>query len=360
MINLAAAVKESDNIAVVQRLSIASGASAEKTSPNSSVWQPICKQALEADSTAKLLYCPTHPDLLFYSQDSQYFLIRTDLSHWRKILFDGVQSQPDSPKGFACSSVAFSDDGTQLAVGLRSGKLALWQVETQSAGAASTTVSTARDNAEQETDKGSLSTRPWLRSIPLAAHPSHNEEVFGVSFSPDGKYLVSASRDRLVQIYDITAQQLAAPAIVHHGTVNAARVTNDSRFVTAIARDIVFVWTFPTTRSLPKTFGIPYGRTIEASALSPSGYMAVGGRRSSGSNQSGWMRLVNVLDGRQIMEELALPSPVKHLAIHPGGQWIFAVDTSGNALLYNVPSSKTVWSKGSQVVLPGLESSTTI
>lgn len=351
-IHLAAAVTESDNAAVIERLTLSarsgevdakSNASKKGLPPAKPTWQTFCKLALDTDSKARLIYCPTNPDLLFYSQDAQYYLIRTDLSQTRKVLLNSVMIQTESQKGLACSSVAFSEDGERLAVGLRCGKLALWQIEVERAVSAAASTAGAEGNLERDKGKKPKDT-DWLRFIPLAAHPCHNEEVFGVRFSPDGKYLVSASRDKLVQVYDTIAQQLAAPAIVHHGTVNAANVTSDGRFVTAIARDIVFVWEFPTTRWLPKSFGIPQGRSIEATAQSTQGLLAVGGRRADAGMEAGWIRLLRCSDGSQINEEIVLQLPVKHLAVHPSGKWIFAIDIGGAAHLFQ-DSGKRVWSK---------------
>ncbi len=315
-IHLAAAVTESDNVAVIERLTLSARSGAEDAKSNASkkgatpspakpAWQTFCKLALDTDSKARLIYCPTNPDLLFYSQDSRYYLVRTDLAQTQKLPLDPVIMQTESQKGLACSSVAFSDDGERLAVGLRCGKLALWQMEVERAVAVTADATTAPADGNPEKDKGKKpKENDWQRSIPLVAHPCHNEEVFGVRFSPDGKYLVSASRDKLVQIYDTIAQQLAAPAIVHHGTVNAANVTSDGRFVSAIARDIIFVWEFPTTRWLPKSFGIPQGRTIQATARSAEGLLAVGGRRADAGMEAGWIRLLQLSDGRQTSEEI--------------------------------------------------------
>jgi WD40 repeat protein len=40
--------------------------------------------------------------------------------------------------------------------------------------------------------------------------PSHKDKILGIKFSPDGKYLASASADKTIKIWDLNLDHITA------------------------------------------------------------------------------------------------------------------------------------------------------
>ena len=57
----------------------------------------------------------------------------------------------------------------------------------------------------------------------------HADHVLGLDFSPDGRYLATASADKTVRIWDVATGQTVRTLIGHTGTVNAVRFSPDGQ-----------------------------------------------------------------------------------------------------------------------------------
>ena len=75
---------------------------------------------------------------------------------------------------------------------------------------------------------------PANRSRPLLKHA---REVEGGSFSPNGEYVITASRDRTAKIWKLPSGEQAATPLVHFAGVQNASFTPDGRQVVTGSRD---------------------------------------------------------------------------------------------------------------------------
>ncbi len=321
-IHLAVAVKDSENVASVKQISL------KTNSKLDAKMVEVYRNSLNTNSDAQLIYAPDSSDLICFSQDTHHCLIKTN----QQQTSESVALQP--PKNAACKSIAFTTDGSKLALGLKNGSVSMWEVQQ---------ATSELEPAKESPAKARMASLS-AQAIAMENHPQHVEEVFSVRFSPDTKYLISASRDKLVLVYDTIARQLAAAPMVHHATVNVANVTDDGRYLSTLTRDIVFSWEFPTARWLPNSVALPNARTIRATARTTSNVLAVGGQRSELGIDRGWIRVISLDHRKELVPEIDLPRPVRHLAIHESGNWIAAIDIDGSAYLYQ-DSGKQIWKK---------------
>ena len=104
----------------------------------------------------------------------------------------------------------------------------------------------------------------------------HPDLVFSASFSPDGRLLVTACRDRSVRVWDWRAGRLVCPPFEHAKEANAAVFTPDGRWVLSASVDgTARAWDWRTGKPVTPPL------TIEGDPLSiavtPDGQHAVVG-----------------------------------------------------------------------------------
>ncbi len=80
----------------------------------------------------------------------------------------------------------------------------------------------------------------------------HTNVVRSASFSPNGKYVVSASNDKTVRIWDAkTGQQVGSPLEGHTDRVNSASFSPDGRYIVSASWDgTVKIWDFQPLQEL--------------------------------------------------------------------------------------------------------------
>jgi WD40 repeat protein len=76
--------------------------------------------------------------------------------------------------------------------------------------------------------------------------PSHSDTVFGLAFSPDGKFLASASADKFVKVFDVTTGKLFKQLAGHTHYVFGVSWRADGRTLASCGADkVVKLWSFP-------------------------------------------------------------------------------------------------------------------
>jgi WD40 repeat protein len=138
-------------------------------------------------------------------------------------------------------SVAFSPDGTRIAVGhYYFGSVTVWDAE---------------------------------KGAPLLHLKGHTGDINSVAFSPDGKRIVTGSHDRTVRVWDARTGTTLLELKGHSGAVTSVSFSADgSRILTAGGGNAgkageVFVWDAPP----PKVELVGHTAPIQAAAFSPDG-----------------------------------------------------------------------------------------
>jgi WD40 repeat protein len=75
----------------------------------------------------------------------------------------------------------------------------------------------------------------------------HAGEVNSAQFSPDGRWLVTASKDYTARLWDGTTGQAVGEPMKHEGVVKSAQFSPDGRrVVTASEDNTARLWDVPT------------------------------------------------------------------------------------------------------------------
>jgi WD40 repeat protein len=77
----------------------------------------------------------------------------------------------------------------------------------------------------------------WQKAKLEQSIENHADWVFGVAFSPDGKHLMTASRDKTAKVWDLAAKESVLTFPDHQNGVYAVAVKNDGKIGWSVGED---------------------------------------------------------------------------------------------------------------------------
>jgi WD40 repeat protein len=203
----------------------------------------------------------------------------------------------DLPRDNTPASLAFSADGSRLAVGgggpHAPGRIQLWDVHS---------------------------------GRRLHTFGGHKVVVMGVAFSADGMRLASASHDRTAKLWDMTNGKELVTLTRHKDRVNSVAFRPDGRWLATGSRDrTVKLWEVTTGRKLQTLAG--HNGSVTSVAFHPGGrFLAVAtGLPDPAAHAE--LAVWDVTTGRRVRTLAAESNILYAVAFHPGGRLLAAAGT---------------------------------
>jgi WD40 repeat protein/serine/threonine protein kinase len=158
----------------------------------------------------------------------------------------------------AVTCAAFSPDGRRVCTGTgqKTGEAAearVWDVDTGLEATAPlkhagplTFVSFSSDGRRLVTASRDRTARVWdaATGAKIGSPLEHGDEVVEASFSPDGRRLITASRDRMARVWEVDTGKQVLPSFEHRGVVRHAMFSPDGQrlLTSAAGESVAHLW----------------------------------------------------------------------------------------------------------------------
>lgn len=158
----------------------------------------------------------------------------------------------------------------------------------------------------------------------------HTQWVLGTDMSPDGRYIVSSSRDKSVRLWDAVNGLQVALLEGHTDMVNYVEFSPDGQWiVTASSDSTARIWDFGTLQVAGILKG--HGAGVKKAAFSPDGTMI------ATACQDDTVRLWRMEDCSCLMKLAGHTSDVNGVAFSPNGRRLVSVSNDGTLRMWSVP-----------------------
>jgi len=143
----------------------------------------------------------------------------------------------------------------------------------------------------------------------------HSGPVNACAISPDGSFIVSASSDKTLRLWDTTAKEVRRILVGHTYRVNSCAVSPDSRFIiSASVHNILQLWD-ATTGEMRHTF-TGHTASVNSCAVSPDGTWIVS------ASHDHTLKVWKVATGEILQTFTGHTASVTSCAVSPDGTWI--------------------------------------
>jgi hypothetical protein len=155
------------------------------------------------------------------------------------------------------------------------------------------------------------------------------------AFSPDGKWIVTASADRRAQIWQASTGQPAGEPLQHDGYVWEAGFSPDGKWVaTASADGTARVWDAAT--------GKPRGQPLRHDGVVKSVAFSRDGSWITTASTDGTGRVWDAATGQKVGEPLRHDGPVNSTVFSPDGKWVLTASADYTSRAWEAASGKPV------------------
>jgi len=164
----------------------------------------------------------------------------------------------------------------------------------------------------------------------------HSRDVFSVAFSPDGKYIASGSRDKTVKLWDIREKREIATFKGHSNDVNSVAFSPNGEYIVSGSRDkTVKLWDIREKKEIATFKG--HSNSVTSVAFSPNGeYIA------SGSDDNR-VKLWDMREKREIFTFKGDSSSVYSVVFSPNGKYIASGSDDNRVKLWDMREKREIF-----------------
>ena len=170
----------------------------------------------------------------------------------------------------------------------------------------------------------------------LKGHTSH---VTGVAVSPDGRYVLSASRDHTVKVWELSSGQEVRTLRGHTDSVDGVAVSPDGRYVLSASRDhTVKVWELSSGAEVRTLSG--HTHYVAGVAVSPDGYYVL----SASHDQT--VKVWELSSGKELRTLSGHTNSVTGVAVSPDGRYVLSASRDHTVKVWELSSGAEVRTLG--------------
>ncbi|MBR6629903.1 MAG: WD40 repeat domain-containing protein, partial [Bacteroidaceae bacterium] len=161
----------------------------------------------------------------------------------------------------------------------------------------------------------------------------HDKDVRSAAFSPDGNYIVTAS-EKTAKIWDAqTGKQVGEP-IKHDNYVNSAAFSPDGKYVVTASWDnTAKIWDAQTIKQVGET--MKHDGIVRSAAFSPDGnYIVTASEKTA--------KIWDAQTGKQVGETIKHDKDVRFAAFSPDGNYIVTASWDKTAKIWDAQTIKQV------------------
>ncbi len=162
----------------------------------------------------------------------------------------------------------------------------------------------------------------------------HNNRIYRASFSPNSRYVVTASGDSLAKVWDVNSGNMVMALKGHSSHVFSAQFSpNNSRVVTA-GGETAKIWEVSTGTQIKMLIG--HSKRVSSAAYSPDGGVIVT------TSEDGTAKLWNAQTGKEIRSIDVKQGWVYDAAFHPNGKSVVIGAQGGLVGLWDVANGRQI------------------
>jgi WD40 repeat protein/transcriptional regulator with XRE-family HTH domain len=165
----------------------------------------------------------------------------------------------------------------------------------------------------------------------------HTADVFGVDFSPDGKYLASGSSDATARLWDVATGQTIRIFLGHTSEIDTVAFSPDGKYLLTGggADHTARIWDVATGETVHVYSGHP--GSVDAGGFSPDGKLIV-----TAGGEDLTARIWDVATGKTLHILTGHTDYVPRVAFSPDGKYVLTASVDRTARLWDVETGSQV------------------